>query len=119
MDSNLNRNIANSWNPPAQSSIVRTNLERAHMRNVRALKIVGGPHDGQTREVECDCDNIVLTHRTVVWKWDFTDPTLASNEDHTYVLHRLRTGPLPGDEFAFLAHSDLSFHEAIERQFAR
>jgi hypothetical protein len=72
------------------------------MTNARSLKIGGGPHDGQTREVECDCDNIVLTHRTVVWKWDVTDATLAANENHTYVVHCLRTGPTRGDEFAFL-----------------
>jgi hypothetical protein len=89
------------------------------MMNSRVLKIVGGPHDGQTREVECDRDNIVLTHRTIVWKWDVADPTLATDENHTYVLHRLRTGPMPGDEFVFLAHSDLSFREAVERQFTK
>jgi hypothetical protein len=86
---------------------------------IRALKIVGGPHDGQTREVECDCDKIVLTDRALAWKWDVADPTLAASEVHTYVLHRLRIGPMPGDEFVFLAHSDLSLREAIERQFAK
>ena len=89
------------------------------MAHSRALKIVGGPHDGRTREVECDRDHIVLPHRTIVWKWEFTDPTLATDENHTYLLHRVRTGPKPGDEFVFLAHSDLSFREAIERQFAK
>jgi hypothetical protein len=103
----------------AQASILsliglcrQANLERPQMTNIRVLKIVGGPHDGQTREVECHCDYIVLTHRTVVWKSDVTDPTLAVDENHTYVLYRLRTGPTPSDEFAFLAHSDLSLREA-------
>jgi hypothetical protein len=110
---------SDAGNPMVWSSIVQANSERPHMTSIRVLKIVGGPHDGQTREMECDCDNIVLTHRAVVWKWDVTDPTLATDENHTYVLHRLCTGTMPGDEFLFLAHSDLSFREAIERQFAK
>jgi hypothetical protein len=89
------------------------------MANNSTLKIVGGPHDGQTREVQCDRDHIVLPHRTLVRNWEFTDPTLATDENHTYFLHRIRTGPEPGDEFVFLAHSGLSFREAIERQFAK
>jgi hypothetical protein len=83
------------------------------------LKIVGGPHDGQTREVECDHDHIVLPHRALVRSWEFTDPTLATEENHTYVLHRIRTGLEPSDEFVFLAHIGLSFREAIERQFSK
>ena len=93
--------------------------EHVPMAHHRRLKIVGGPHDGETCEVECDRDHIVLPHRALVRNWEFTDPTLEIDENHTYVLHRIRTGPKPGDEFVFLAHGGLSFREAIERQFAK